>query len=233
MAVYFAILGGALLVGLVLAAVHGAQNGWRFGRVFGRERLVDHAAPYRASVHREVTARGVPKTIWLASITSTVWGLVTLTIFFPAGGLLAVMLIGGAGGGGLPGLALLLICFSGLGLALNLFLSARRLLERSSSKIETIVRWSLAHHAIVLLYFTVLGAAFEQLEGFAVALLFVGVPCLVGVLQAMTLSAADQRLQRITKEEENGRALPPIEGREQPLPSFDDVGVASAQTPAG
>ncbi len=208
--IYLTIAAAVLVLALVFVIVHGANNGWRFGRVFGKERLVGEATPYRASVHREVLSRGVPRTVWLGSLTSTIWGLVTLTIFVPPAGILALFM----GASGEPGVAvaalpLLLICLSGLGLAVALLRQARRLLARDASSAETCVRWSLAHHAVVLTFFALAGFAAEGAEGVAMALLFVGVPCLVGVFQAMAIHAAADRLGRIDREEEAGAALPP------------------------
>jgi hypothetical protein len=203
-------LGTVLLLALIWAVAHGVNNGWRFGRVFGPARIVDDAAPYRSSTHRDVQYRGVPKTIWLASITSTIWGIITLAIFFPAGGLLAlIMLFSGKAGVALGGLPLFVICFAGLGLGIKLLQQSGRLLRRDGTSAERLVRWSLAHHASVLLYFVILGFAVEGPGGVAAALIFAGIPCFVGVLQAAALSNAGQRLRVIEREEEAGVALPP------------------------
>lgn len=207
---YLAVLGAVLLLALVSAVVHGVHNGWRFGRTFGPARIVDDAAPYRSSTHRDVRYRGVPKTIWLASITSTIWGLITIAIFSPWGGLLAlIMLFSGEAGVAVGSLPLIIICCAGLVLGIKLLQQAGRLLRREGKGVERLVRWSLAHHAAVLLYFVILGFAAEGPGGVAAALIFAGIPCFVGVLQAMALSNADQRLRGIEREEEKGVALPP------------------------
>jgi len=210
MGVYWSILGGVLLLAIVTAVIFGVRNGWRFGRVFGATKVVDGSAPYRASAHRTLEHRGIPKTVWLASMSAIVWGLITLGIFVPSGSLLAVMLMSNSQGAGpLAGFVLGVICLAALPLSFMLFVHASRLLKRDTSQLEGFVRWAVGHHVVVLLYFLALGLATEQVEGFAVALFFVGVPCLLGVLQAMAMSAAQNRLHGIVREEGSGLALPP------------------------
>ncbi len=221
MEVYLVILGGAVALALVGIVVLGASNAWRFGRVFGPTTQIGRGGPYRQREQRSVEGRGVPKTVWLASVSASLWGVITLFIFVPAGALLATALFAGSEYTGLPRdawaaagtLTLVVMCISGLLLAVALFIYAARLMKRDASHVADVVKWSVAHHASVFVYFLILGAVVGQREGLVYAFLGVVVPCLAGLLQAKAMSAAARRIEGIEAEEDRGLAL----GAEAPL----------------
>lgn len=215
METYLIILGGAVALALVSVVALGACNAWRFGRVFGPTTLLGHGGPYRQREERPVESRGVPRTVWLASVSAGLWGVVTLLVFVPASALVALAIFFGNEYVGhtfdlwavIGSLVLAVICISALLLAGALFIYAARLMNRDASHIGEVVKWSVIHHVAVFVYALIFGATAGQWEGVLIACMAAIVPCLAGGLQAMAMSAAAHRIQGIETEEGRGLAL--------------------------
>jgi len=104
------------------------------------------------------------------------WGVITV-LFFAPGGLLAAAIIGDHSVVG--GVAVLLVCLSGFGLGVALFIASRRLLaQRKLGRVIGIARWSMVHHAAVPVAFVIASALDRNSDDFWQIPI---IPCVIGM----------------------------------------------------
>ncbi len=192
------VLGAAVITGIggVVFSADPARRRW--GNVAEREPAGDGA--YRAGDVTRERPRGTPPSVRLASIGAVTWGFITLLVFVPAGGLLALASFDFSASSAL-GTTSLILSASGLALGLALVASAFRLVRRhpdAADGARKIARFCYVHHAAVWVGFSVAAIALEADSALGVVLAL-AVPCALGAVVAHQVQRAADVLEAIDR----------------------------------
>lgn len=174
-----ALMSAAVVIGL------GRRHAWRWGEVSAGVELVGEGA-YREVIVQRVRPRGVPPVISWSAGLGYLWAALTFFVFSPAGLLLA--LLAAEQRHGPLALALVIVCLSGLALAIGLVIAGTSLLRcrlGAGERARWIGGWSVLHHVAVLATMALL--AISWTAGF---LLLAAIPCILGLVHALSLLAA-------------------------------------------
>lgn len=194
--VWLAILGGTVTLGLIGVLVASHVGRWRWGKQVSTESA--GAGAYReGEVHRE-QPRGTPSSVRLAAIAAVTWGAITLLVFVPAGGMLAIV-SGERGTAGVLGLFSFVAALSGVALAIALMVNAFRLVRRDEGVADAglgTARFCFIHHAVVFGGFSIAGASFHDT---AFTMMALAVPCGIGMLVGAQLRSASIEVREIDR----------------------------------
>ncbi len=207
MAVLFGVLVGA---GIVVAWLGGRASGTRWGIRLGDPTPAGEGA-YRRGTTRDHLPRPAPFVVRAAAGLAVTWGVLTLVMFVPAGGLFTTLLLEeGHTQRTLAGVAVALVVLDGLVLGPALLLLARALLRPSLASARfarTIAIYSSVHHVAVFVACCCADVALEKSLGGLV--LFAAIPCSLGLGHAALLGRASRRLRAVPVSDEPAAPVAP------------------------
>lgn len=193
-------VGSAALVAVALLAQGVAARG-RWGWIERPAGELGEGA-YRRAHTSETKARPAPLDIVSGAVVASVWGIITLFVFVPAGGLCAVI-VSEQPGASLAVLFSAAAALSGLLLAGALVVVSQRLVRRGDDSIDDalrVVRFSHAHHVAVFLGFGLMAAVMEA-AALPAYLLALAIPCGAGLAAGQVLRVTAQRAAEIRRAE--------------------------------
>lgn len=194
---WLVVLSVALVAGLSFVGVQ-AFRGWRGWGVVQKEGPTIGDGAYRAGSTTLERLRGAPPLVVAGAVAATLWGLVTLVVFVPAGALLTAVTLDGAGPGGWVAVIAAVATLSGVVLGLALPRAASRLLRRKDRSIEDATwasRFSAIHHVMIWIGFTLAGFLLDDGGGYWAILL--AIPCGLGLGASALLRAGRDQARTI------------------------------------
>lgn len=178
----------ALVVGFLVAGIHGDSRWGRWGHRKGRAVPVG-ASPYREGTSAPLVSNAAPHGLRLIAGVNAFWGVITGLIFVPAG---AVLTFFASHELKLVALPLLIVLCSGFGLAFALGTAGARTLRRDRLEdVRTTLTWSIVHHAGVLVVMGLTSLMMNEVFVVAISV----VPCLLGMSFAHLLMQGVERVE--------------------------------------